>query len=179
MKPIKLSSSSLFIICLCLISYAVVPTLGLKLYEELCNEARKYTHECLDYMKGDYKIVGATNYHDLSYYILDLAVFEAQSFQEYLVGKSKQFPNDQALKKCAYEFLKSTVAAFESSLSKLDNNPQSSRSDAETASLGADNCDKAIQNDQKPEFDPLPIRTHNNEMFLLSVTSSLSINHLT
>jgi len=176
MKPTKLSS--LFIICLCLISYAIVPTLGLKLYEEVCSEARKYSQECLDLLKGDYKIVGATNYHDLSKYILDLAIFEAKSFQEYLVGKAKQFPKDQALKKCANQFLKSTVALFESSLSKLDTNPLSSRNDAQTASGGADNCDRAIQN-EKPSFDPLPIRTHNNEMFLLSVTSSLSINHLT
>ncbi|KEH25916.1 plant invertase/pectin methylesterase inhibitor protein [Medicago truncatula] len=176
MKPTKLSS--LFIICLCLISYVVVPTLGLKLYEEVCNDARKYSQECLDLLKGDYKIVGATNYHDLSKYILDLAIVEAQTFQDYLVGKAKQFPNDKALKKCANEFLKTTIALFESSLSKLDTNPQSSRDYAQTASIGADNCDRAIQN-EKPSFDPQPIHVHNNEMFLLSVASSLSINHLT
>jgi len=179
MKPTKLSSSSLFIICLCLMSYAVVPALGLKLYEELCSEARKYSQDCLDLLKGDDQIVASINYQELSVNILDLSIKEATSYQKYLGGKTKEFPNDQAVKKCANQFLIGTLASFVSSLRHLiAKNLQSSISDAQTATSGADNCDKAIQN-EKPEFDPQPIHTRNNEMFLLGVISVLAINHLT
>ncbi|KEH25919.1 transmembrane protein, putative [Medicago truncatula] len=180
MTPTKLSSSSLmFIICLCLISYAVVPALGLKLYEELCSEARKYSQDCLDLLKGDDKIVAAINYQDLSENILDLAIKESTSYLGYLGGKSKQFPNDQAVKKCANQFLIGTLASFVSSLRHLiEKNLQSSISDAQTATSGANSCDKAIQAEM-PEFDPQLIHIRNNEMFVLSVISVLAIHHLT
>ncbi|KEH25918.1 plant invertase/pectin methylesterase inhibitor protein [Medicago truncatula] len=179
MKPTKFSSSSsLFIICLCLVSYDVVPALGLKLYENLCSETRKYSQDCLDLLKRDKRIVASENYHELSVYILDFAIKEAKSYEVYLVGKAKKFPNDQAVKICATQLITTTVAAFESSFSDLDKDLQTSIADAVSAGIGADKCDKAIQN-EKPEFDPKPIHTRNNEMLLLSVISVLAINHLT
>lgn len=159
------------------LSFVAVPTSCLKLYEELCSEARRYAPDCKNLLQNDYKIVAATNYHDLAKLILILSAFEAQSYQDYLIQEVPKYPSDPALRLCAFKLIKSTVDAFRSSLSGVDKNPKSARSDAQTASLGAADCDRAIQN-ETPNFDPLPIRTRNNEMLILSVVCSLAINHL-
>jgi len=170
------SSFSFFIICLCLISYAVNPASCLNLYEIVCSETGPDSHACLDLLKGDYKIVAATNYHDLSTFILDLAIFQAIAFQGYIEDVANHFTHDKAIRQCADEFYIKIIALFKTALGELENNPQNSKNDVQSAGNGATNCEKAIRNER--EFNP-NIHAQNNQMFLLSEIAFFSINHLT
>ncbi|CAJ2647629.1 unnamed protein product [Trifolium pratense] len=175
MKSIRLSPSSLFIICLCLFN-VVVPTLSLKLYEIVCKEARQDESICLHYMLGDYKIVAATTYHELSNHILNLAIFEAVSAQEYIRALAKRIPTNDALKQCGNDFYNDIVVAFLSASSEFNKDPQSAKTNAQAAGDGAASCEKAIQ--VKGKYDAV-VHARNNEMFVLSEVAFLALNHLT
>jgi pectinesterase inhibitor-like protein len=175
MKTTRLSPSSLFIICLCFFN-VVVPTLSLKLYEIVCKEARQDENICLHYMKADYKIVASTNYHDLSKNILNLAIFEVVSAQEFIRALAKHIPTNDALKQCGNDFYNKVIVSFQSASTEFNKDPQSAKNDAKTAGDGAASCEKAIQ--VKGKYDPV-VHARNNEIFVLSEIAFLALNHLT
>jgi pectinesterase inhibitor-like protein len=175
MKSTRLSPSSLFIICLSLFNI-VVPTLSLKLYEIVCKEALQDESICLHYMQGDYKIVAATTYHELSNHILNLAIFEAVSAQEFIRALARQIPTNDALKQCGNDFYNKIYYAFRSASVEFNKDPQSAKNDAKIAGDGAASCEKAIQ--VKGKYDPV-VHARNNEIFVLSEIAFLALNHLT
>src|SRR6266487_843368 len=161
MKSTKLSPSSLFIICLCLLFNVVVPTLSLKLYEIVCKEARQDEKVCLQLLQGEIKIAAATNYKDLSNRILDLAVFKTILAQQYVANLAKQNPTNAAFAQCANDFYNKSKYAFISAFGELDKDPQSAKNDAKAAGDGVASCEKAIQ---KGRFDS-GVHARNNEIF--------------
>ncbi|CAJ2666329.1 uncharacterized protein LOC123904737 [Trifolium pratense] len=177
MKSTKLSLSTFFVICLCFIFNASVPTLSLKLYEIVCNQAAQDRNDCLNFLKDDSRIIAATNYHDLSRYILNFAISEATSVQAYVRTLAKHNPNDEALRLCGNDFYNKILGAFNRALSELNMDPQSAKNDVQSASDGVASCEKAIQN-HKGTYDPA-VHVRNNEIFVLSEVAFISINHLT
>ncbi|CAK8532797.1 unnamed protein product [Lathyrus sativus] len=176
MKFTTLSSSSFFFICLSLILFAVSPALSVPLYETLCKLTRQDANDCLILLKSDARITSATNYHDLSKFILDLAVTTSISVQAYLGKVETDFPNDQAIKQCAQQFYPKTIAAFKSALDELDKDPQGAKNDIQAAGNGPGFCEKALQ---REKFDNPPIHVRNNQIFVISEVAFLSVNHLT
>ncbi|KEH25928.1 putative pectinesterase inhibitor domain-containing protein [Medicago truncatula] len=171
-------ASLLFIFFLCIIFYAPLPSSCTSLYEALCNEYKPEADipKCLNLMKTDPNIPLATNYHDLSHYILEMALFKVTSVHIYLEVMAKYFPTNEAIGQCLTEF-NNSVGAVNNALIKLDNDPKSAREDAITAGFGGDNCNKALQN--PPEKYVLDtIQDRNNEIFFVNVIASLSIIHL-
>lgn len=158
---------------MCFISYAVNPASCLNLYEIVCSETGPDSHACLDLLKGNHKIVSATNYHDLSTFILDMAIFQALSFQKDIEDVANHFTNDKAIRQCADEFYIKIITFFKKALGELEKNPQNSKNDVKSAGDGAENCEKAIRNEREA------IHAQNNQMFLLSEIAFFSINHLT
>ena len=127
-------------------------------------------------MKSDPNIPLATNYHDLSHYILEMALFKATTVHTYLEVIAKYFPSNEAISECLTEFNNAT-GALNSALIKLDNDPKSARDDAITAAFGGDHCNKALQNpSEKHVLDA--IQDQNNEISFVSVMASLAIIHL-
>ncbi|KAL5080781.1 hypothetical protein RYX36_009202, partial [Vicia faba] len=118
----------------------------------------------------------ATNYHDLSKFILELSVTTSKSVQAYLGKVEIDFPNDQAVKQCAQDFYPKTIVAFENALEKLDKDPQSAKNDIQAAGNGPGFCEKALQ---REKFVNPPIHVRNNQIFVLSEAAFLSVNHLT
>jgi pectinesterase inhibitor-like protein len=177
MKSTKLSPSSFFIIFLCLIFNGPIPTLSLKLYEIVCNQAAQDRNDCLNFLKDDSRITSATTYHDLSRYILNFAISEATSVQAYIRALARYNPNDEALKQCENDFYNKVLGAFNRALSELNNDPQSAKNDVQSASDGVASCEKAIQN-KKGKYDPA-VHVRNNEVFVLSEVAFIAINHLT
>ncbi|KAL5080777.1 hypothetical protein RYX36_009198, partial [Vicia faba] len=101
--------------------------------------------DCLILFKRDPRITSATNYHDLSKFILELSVTTSKSVQAYLGKVEIDFPNDQAVKQCAQDFYPKTIVAFENALGKLDKDPQSAKNDIQAAGNGPGFCEKALQ----------------------------------
>ncbi|PNX79253.1 plant invertase/pectin methylesterase inhibitor protein [Trifolium pratense] len=174
MKSTRLSSSSLFIICLCLICHAAVPILSLKLYEIVCHETSKDLDFCLRFLGGDYKIVGATNYHDLSKYILDLTTYEAKSVQEYFTSVSQKLPSN-AIRKCINDFYNKAIDTLSRAMDEL-NNPQYAKDDVAYAGDRVVDCDNGLQR-QGIKYDP-EVHDWNVAISALCKISFLAINHL-
>ncbi|CAL5185401.1 unnamed protein product [Lathyrus oleraceus] len=176
MKSTTFSSSSFFIILLSLIFFAASPAISVPLFESLCKLTRQDANDCLILLKPDSRITSATNYHDLSKFILDLAVTTSISVQAYLGELESDFPNDQAIKQCAQDFYPKTIAAFKSALGELDKDPQNSKNDIQAAGNGSGFCEKALQ---REKLNNPPIHVRNNQIFVLSKAAFLSVNHLT
>ncbi|KAK2420686.1 PMEI superfamily protein precursor [Trifolium repens] len=176
MKSTRLSSSSLFIFFLCLICYAAVPTLSLKLYEIVCHEASRDQDICVKFLSGDYKIVGATNYHDLSKYILDLTIYEATAVQEYFTSIAQKLPST-AIRKCVNIFYNKAIDTLSRAMDELNNNPNYAKDDAKYAGDRVVDCDNGLQK-QGIKYDP-EVHDKNLEISALCEISFLAINHLT
>lgn len=164
------------ILFLCLIFYAAVPVLGLGLYEIVCNEAKLVTDDCLDALRNNSTITSATNYRDLSKYILEKGLKRATSVHNYLIKVAKQYPNDPAIKQCSTDLYDSTVGAFINALSELDNDPDSAINFARAAGDGPAACEKAIEDEKA---NSLAIKILNNEISVLSIVAFIAIEHLT
>jgi len=171
-------SSLFFTFFLCIIFYAPLPAISGSLYVSLCNEYRptEQIPYCVSLLKADSRIPLATNYHDLSKYILELALNDAISVKTYLTVLAKRYPSDKAIGECIYLTYVTALGALNSALNKLDNDPHSARDEAITAALGAYNCDKAFQNDTVIHDPAIHIR--NNEVSFVSIMASLGIIHL-
>jgi len=172
-------SSLLFIFFLCIIFYAPLPALCTSLYESLCNEYRPEEDipKCLNLLKNDSKIPLATNYHDLSQYILEKALNEAILIETNYTELVKRFDTDKAISNCAYEFYNAAIGGLKSALNELENDPRSARIDAITAASEVNDCEKALGDTPASVIDP-SIRERNNEIYFISLMSSLAIIHL-
>jgi pectinesterase inhibitor-like protein len=150
------------------------------LYESLCREYRPIgdVNYCVNLLKTDPRIPLAKTYHELSKYILQMAIDKATSIQDYLIIMAKKFPNDKAVGNCVLPYYDNCIMSFHTALDEVEGEePKSALTDAEAACNEIKNCDKAMQND-KPSFDPIAINVRNNETFFLSVMSVLAIIHL-
>jgi len=173
-------SSLLFILFLCNIVYARRPVRG-RLYESLCSEYRPISDikYCVNLLKTDSRIPLAKTYHELSKYILEMAIDQATSVQAYLIIMAKKFPNDKAVGNCVLPFYDNCILSLHTALDEVvGNEPQSAITDAQAAGQEIYNCDKAIQND-KPSFDPIAVYVRNNETFFLRVMAVSAILHMT
>lgn len=169
-------SSLLFILFLCNVVYARPPVHG-RLYESLCTEYRPIgdVTYCVNLLKTDSRIVLAKTYHQLSKYILQMAIDKATSIQDYLIIMAKKFPNDKAVGDCVLPYYDNCIMSFHHALDEVEGEePKSAMTDAQAATHEVSNCNKALQND-KPSFDPIAIYVRNNETFALGVMSILAI----
>ncbi|CAI8593845.1 unnamed protein product [Vicia faba] len=174
-----MKSTSVFMICLSLIFFAAAPALSATLYESVCYliTRQQDVNDCLILLNQDSRITSATNYHDLSKFILELAATTARSVYAYLIKEGSDFPNDQAIRQCASVFYPATIVGFENALAKLDkNDPQSAKNDIQAAGNGPGLCEKALQGEKF--FNP-PMTVRNNQVFVLSEAALLSVSHLT
>lgn len=167
-------SSSLFIIYLSLILYASLPALSLNLYESVCNEAGQDANTCMNALKTDSRIVAATNYLDLSKFILEMAFNKATSVQSYFEKVAIRFPEDNGIRKCSVVFYTDVLEDFKSASNKLGYNPRGALDDICAAGKEAMNCDKALEAEKShnPQMHAL-----NSGIHLLSEISILSVNH--
>jgi len=89
----------------------------------------------------------------------------------------KRFHDDPAISNCAFDFYNTAIGALNSALNELENDPQNARSDAVTAALEADKCEKAVADEPDSVVDP-SIRDRNKEITFISIMASLAIIHL-
>ncbi|KAK2366628.1 hypothetical protein P8452_55159 [Trifolium repens] len=165
------------IIFLCLISYAIVPTLSLKLFEIVCSELLHDNGHCFEEFQANPNISSATNYQDLSKYILDMTLTESTRAHRYLVKNYNFTPNDPAIAKCATEFYNKTIGALRSSMSEFVQDPENAINDVKIAADGITSCDSALIF-QKTR-NRFAIGVLNKEALLLTEISVLALGHLT
>ncbi|CAJ2666330.1 plant invertase/pectin methylesterase inhibitor protein [Trifolium pratense] len=165
------------IIFLCLISHAIVPTLSLKLYEIVCSELLHDNGHCFDELQADSRINSATNYQDLSKFILDMAITEATRAHRYLIKNLNRTPNDPAIAQCASAFYNKCIGALRSSMSEMVQDPQSAIDDTKIAGDQITNCDNALQ--AQKTRNRFAIGVLNKEALLLTEISVLALTHLT
>jgi hypothetical protein len=117
------------------------------LFEIVCSELIHDNGHCFEEFQADPRISSATNYQDLSKYILDmpLPMTEATRAHRYLVKILNRTPNDQAISQCASAFYNKTIGALRSSMRELVQDTQSAINDAKIAGDGITNCDNALQ----------------------------------
>lgn len=106
-----------------------------------------------------------------------MAINEATLVKTNFTDLTKRFTTYQAIYDCAFEYYAITIGALIRALNEVDNDPQTSRSDAIIACIGPHNYEKALGDTPDFMVDP-SIRFRNKEITFLSIMSSLSIIHL-
>ncbi|CAK8532798.1 unnamed protein product [Lathyrus sativus] len=175
MKSTTLSSSSLFIIFLSLILYAA-PALSESLYETLCASTSQDANVCLMLLKSDSRVTSATNYDDLSKYILELAVKDTMEVQSFMASQFSTRPSDEGIRQCTLSFYPRAIELFKSALSKFAKDPQNAKNDIQGAGYESGLCVKALQEEGRNDAS---IKERNNQIFVISEVAFLSVNHLT
>ncbi|CAL5185402.1 unnamed protein product [Lathyrus oleraceus] len=161
---------------LSVIFFAVVPVLSEPLYVSLCASTSQDANVCLMLLKSDSRVTSATNYDELSKYILELAVKDSMLAQNYIVNQASIHPSDEAIRQCAQYFYPRAIELFKNALSKFQKDPQGAKNDIQGSGFESGLCVKALQEEGKK--DP-SIQLRNNQIFVLSEVAFLSVNHLT
>jgi len=170
------SSSLLFILCLCFIFYAPVPTLCGNLYETLCNEAKEDANRCLNLLKDYSNITSAANYLDLSRSILQVALDKSTQAEWYIIGKVMKEHPSGPIKICGTEcYGDLTSWSLRRALDDLVKDPHNLSYDLRTAGTGPPQCEGYLEagNITNPV-----IHSMNIEMSLFCKIGFLATNHL-
>ncbi|KAK7277384.1 hypothetical protein RIF29_18535 [Crotalaria pallida] len=146
----------LFTLSLILISHAPMPASGESLYERICKEYAKRTDDCLLILKSDSRIPTATNFLDLSNFILDFALKNGVEGQSFFSDLGKKNPS-QAINQCAKVYYTSMVAAFKGAMSELKEHPDMARYQTSIATDDSKKCVSAIEGEKisNPEIDEI------------------------
>ncbi|XP_058776403.1 uncharacterized protein LOC131650721 [Vicia villosa] len=131
------------------VNTAILYALSAPLYETACSLTVQDANICLTLLKSDSRIISATNYDDLSKYILELAVKESNAVQDYMVNLASVYFSDLAITECAQQIYPKIIEAFKRALGEFDKDPQSAKNDIKAAGNGPGDCEKVIQNEGK------------------------------
>ncbi|KAK7380520.1 hypothetical protein VNO78_33033 [Psophocarpus tetragonolobus] len=164
----------LFTLSLILFSHAPMATLGISLYESLCEEAKQDKGRCLEILTSDPRIVGAKNNLELCKLVLELGLKKGTEAQNLLKGEMKTNPSP-AIKQCATTLYDGVVGSFKSSLGELKQDSLTANYDAKVAGDGPTTCDVAMANAKitNPSISAL-----NKEILLISELAFLATEKL-
>ncbi|CAL0302985.1 unnamed protein product [Lupinus luteus] len=134
----------LFTLSMILISQAPTPALGDSLYEIICKDDLKETRDCLQLLKTDPQISSATNYFDLSIFIMDFALKKGLEGQNLFINLGKK-NSSQAINQCATIYYNSIITAFKGGKRELKEHADIARYETTVAGDGSTNCSRAIE----------------------------------
>ncbi|KAE9599476.1 putative pectinesterase inhibitor domain-containing protein [Lupinus albus] len=165
--------SFLFTLFMILIfSHSLIPASCQSLFESICKETLENEGACIQLMKSDPRIPSATNYVDLTNYILDMAIKKATEGQNYLLDLMKTNPS-KAIHQCATIDYNGSISSFKTAKVDLTQDPPTASYDAKIAGDGPANCAEAIkaENINNPTIFDI-----NKTMLLLSDIASFAAN---
>ncbi|KAK7277402.1 hypothetical protein RIF29_18554 [Crotalaria pallida] len=169
--------SSLFILCLVLVSYAALPASGTNLYDSLCKEVKTAGSDearCLQILNADPGFAAAKNYFQLSKRILQLGVKKSIEGQNYLKGVMIKNPS-AAIRECATLDYDGVVGSFRSALGELKEDSMTANYDAKVGGDGPTTCDRALAEEK---INNPAIAALNKDIYLLSNLAFLATNKL-
>ncbi|KAL5122890.1 hypothetical protein HKD37_02G003593 [Glycine soja] len=164
----------LFTLSLILISHAPMSTLGITLYESLCDQAGQDKARCLEVLQTEPQIVGAKDNVELCKLILEFGLKKGLEAQRFLKDAMMTTPSP-AIVQCATSFYDGTIGSFKSSLSELAEDGQTANYDAKVAGDGPTTCDIALSNAKivNPTISAL-----NKDILLISKLAFLATDKL-
>ncbi|CAL0333338.1 unnamed protein product [Lupinus luteus] len=172
-----MNPSFLFTLSLVLTSYAILPSSGSSLFEELCMKVKETgsdVGQCLHILNVHPKLASVKNYDELSKNILRLALKKSIEAQNYLKEVIKTNPS-AAIRECATVDYDGVVASFRSSLSELKLDSETANYDAKVGGDGPTTCDRALAAEK---INNPAIAALNKDILLLSNLSFLATEML-
>lgn len=164
----------LFTLSLILISHAPMSTLGITLYESLCDQAGQDKARCLEVLQAEPQIVGAKDSVELCKLVLELGLKKGLEAQTFLKEAMKTNPSP-AIMQCATTLYDGTIGSFKSSLGELSEDGLTANYDAKVAGDGPTTCDTALSNANiiNPSISAL-----NKDILLISKLAYLATDNL-
>ncbi|OIV89228.1 hypothetical protein TanjilG_24396 [Lupinus angustifolius] len=156
-----------------LISQSPMLALGDSLFEIICKDDLKETIVCLQLLKTDPQISSATNYFDLSIFIMDFALKKGIEGQNFFINLGKKNPS-QAINQCATIYYNSIITAFKGGKRELKEHADIARYETTVAGDGSKNCSSAIEAEKisNPAIDDI-----NDKMSILSDAAFIAVVH--
>ncbi|OIV98687.1 hypothetical protein TanjilG_23979 [Lupinus angustifolius] len=165
----------LFPLSIILICYAPIASSSKDLANSVCNNANNEDgfgngngitlDDCFQLMTMDPKFYSASNYRDLSKFLIQFAIQKGTENKNKFIQLQKDFPKSKAIVQCGTTFYTAVISVFEAALKEWDTNTQNALHEISQSADGTEQCIVAIDGEKLVNGN---ITNMNKMMFLLT-----------